>query len=170
MSDHAIELLSRGLIHLRREQLPDGLAALDAALEVDPDLADAHAYRSAVLLALGQPEEARDASARALELAPDAFGPRIKAGELALRLGHLSEASDHFLAAVRAAEPGSADEAAARTALTLARKREHQSISHRARLPRLPRWRRSADPLRAGAAGLSLRRHQRGVKHEPAEG
>jgi tetratricopeptide (TPR) repeat protein len=161
VSSAAIQELRAGLIHLRREQLPEGLAALDAALAIDPDLADAHAYRSAALVALGRPEEAREASARALELRPDDFGPRMKAGELALRLGHLSLANEHFLAAVRAAVPGSPDEAAAKAALIFARKREGQSISHRARLPRLPRWRRPAALL--DRASWRSRR-------EPAEG
>lgn len=135
MSDHPLRV---GLIALRREEFELAATSLAAAIEADPASADAHAYLSSALLALARPEEARAAAARALELGPADFGPHQKAGELALRLGNPVAAATHFLAAVRAAEPGSADEAAARMALGTARRQVRTAVDHRASLPRLP--------------------------------
>jgi hypothetical protein len=78
---------------------------------------------------------ARSASSRALELAPGAFLPNMKAGELAMRLGDLETAEGHLLAAVRATDPASADAAAAARALLIARRGTRSGISHRASLP-----------------------------------
>ena len=143
-ADHS---LRTGLLALRREEFGQAAASLAAAIAAEPSSADAHAYLSAALLALGRPEAARAASARALELGPAAFGPHQKAGELALRLGDPMAAATHFLAAVRASEPGSPDETAARVALGTARRQVRTAVDHRASLPRLPVRLRS--PLRA---------------------
>lgn len=137
-SERARALLRTGLVHLRREEFSDGLAAIDAAIDARPEMADAHAYRSSALMALSRPLEAQDEVEIALALDPNAFAPQQKAGEMSLRLGDMSAAADHFLAAVRAARPGSPDEAAAQAGLVLARRRMKSGIDHHAVLPRRP--------------------------------
>jgi hypothetical protein len=111
------------------------------------------------MLALGRPLDAQADIAKALELDPKSFAVNQKAGELSLRLGVLDTAADQFLAAVRAARPGSPDELAAASALALVRKRQRSSISHHAVLPRLSVGRTRA--LRSRWLGL-LRRSSAG--------
>lgn len=120
---------------LRREEWEVARRFLLEAAEENPTDAAALAYLSGALLALGQVEEARTAVERALALEPDGFAPRLKAGELALRLGDLEAAESHCLAAVRAAEPGSGGEAAARATLASIRRLTRRAIDHRAALP-----------------------------------
>lgn len=146
----AAELLRQGLLALRREEFPRALEEFETALAVDPMAADVYAYRSGAMLALGRPLDAQADVARALELDSTSFAVNQKAGELSLRLGDLQSAADYFLAAVRAARPGSGDQHAATAALGMARLRQKTSISHHARLPgrarltglagRSPRW------------------------------
>jgi tetratricopeptide (TPR) repeat protein len=137
-AESASNHLRAGLLALRREELDLATAELSAATAADPGCADAHAYLGAALIAMGRADLAMASSKRALELGPDAFGPRMKAGELAIRLGDPVSGSDHFLAAMRAAAPGSADEYAAKAALAASRRQVRVSINHRASLPRLP--------------------------------
>jgi tetratricopeptide (TPR) repeat protein len=140
--------LRDALLLLRREHFPEALDALDAALAAEPDNADVHAFRSAALLALGRPVDAQAAAELALSLDPDGFAANQKGGELSFRMGLLDAAADQFLAAVRAARPGSADEAAAASFLALVRKRQRSAISHHAVLPGLTGdWRPSRRAL-----------------------
>ncbi len=136
--------LGDALLLLRREHFPEALETLDTALSADPDNADIHAYRSAALLALGRPLDAQVEAGLAMSLDPAGFAANQKGGELSLRMGLLDTAADQFLAAVRAARPGSADEVAAAYSLALVRKRQRSAISHHAVLPGLPGvWRSS---------------------------
>jgi predicted Zn-dependent protease len=123
----------RALAHEDFTKARDLLAAIVAE---QPSWADAWALLSGAHLALAEADLASSASERALELAPDGFLPRMKAGELALRLGHLEVAETQLLAAVRATEPHTADAAAAGKALAIARRGNRTGIVHRAALPR----------------------------------
>lgn len=130
--------LASPLRALAREEWVEGRDGLLAVVAGEPDNADAWAYLSGAHLALAEVEPARHASERALELDPDGFAPRLKAGELALRLGDLRLAEAQFLAALRAVEPGTSEAAAARRLLALVRTRLERSIRHGAQLPRWP--------------------------------
>ncbi len=135
----AMRLALRTLAH---EELAEGRDRLLAILDEAPDWADAWALLSGAHLALAEVDAAVAASERATSLAPDAFLPHQKAGELAFRLGHVERAEAEFLAALRATEPESADAAAARAALAIARRASRAGIAHGARLPAIDRIRR----------------------------
>lgn len=142
------EALARGLIFLRHERWEEANLALEAVCAAEPGWADAWAYLSGARLALGQPEAAITASERALELDRTGFAPQMKAGELRARLGDVGAAEKHFLAAVRAARPASADEVAAKRVLSMARTQLRRGIGHSAELPSMARWRRPIAALR----------------------
>lgn len=129
--------LSAALRSLAREELAEGRAQLLELVAADPGDAAAWAYLSGAHLAFADVSDAQAASARSIELDPDGFVPRIKAGELELRLGDLDAAEASFLAALRAVEPGTPEAAAARRALVIVRTRLRGSIAHGATLPRL---------------------------------
>ena len=118
-----------------------GLAVEQLSLAADgaPDDATVHAFLATALFAAARPDDAVRAIDRALALAPAAYWPNLKAGELRLRLGDATAGADHFLTALRAVEPGSADATAAQLALVRARREVARAISHRAVLPRF-RW------------------------------
>ena len=128
--------LAVALRSLAREELAYGRAQLLELVAVEPGNAHAWAYLSGVHLAFADVDAAQAASARSIELDPDGFAPRIKAGELELRLGYLDAAEGSFLAALRAVEPGTPEAAAARRALVIVRTRLRGSIAHGATLPR----------------------------------
>lgn len=125
-----------GLRALAHEHVDLAVERLGMAAEGAPDDATVHAFLATALFAAARPDEASTAIDRALALAPVAYWPNLKAGELRLRLGDATAAADHFLAALRAAEPGSADATAAQAALVRARRHVARAISHRAVLPR----------------------------------
>jgi len=122
----------RALAHEEFARSRDLLVAIVAE---QPTWADAWSLLSGAHLALAEVDLATAASERALALAPEAFLPRMKAGELALRLGHIDAAETQFLAAVRATEPDTAAAAAARRALAVARRATRAGIAHGATLP-----------------------------------
>lgn len=129
--------LASALRSLAREEYEDGRDGLMELVAAEPDNATAWAYLSGAHLAFAQIDAAQAASARAIELDPDGFAPRMKAGELELRLGDLDAAEASFVAALRAVEPGTPDAAAARRALVIVRNRLRGSIAHGATLPKL---------------------------------
>ncbi len=136
---------------LAHEEFALGRDLLAAIVAEQPSWADAWALLSGAHLAMAEVDLASAASERALELAPDEFLPRLKAGELALRLGHLDVAEQQFLAAVRATEPDTVDAVAARRALAVARRASRAGIVHRAVLPRFgAALSRAASPARSG--------------------
>lgn len=147
----ALAALRNGLRALAREEVGAALEHLQAAVAQAPDLPEAHAYLSSALIARGEVAGAQGAVETALRLAPDGFAPNLKAGELSLRLGDPDRAATHFLVALRAAEPGTRDAAAAKVLLAESRRRVRDSIPHHAVLPawRLRRWRRGdrLDPV-----------------------
>jgi cytochrome c-type biogenesis protein CcmH/NrfG len=150
-------LLSQALLALRHEEFETGTVLLRQAVAAHPDDADAWAYLTGALLALGQADEARDASERALQLDPDGFAPRLKAAELALRLGDVAGAERLALGAVRVAVPGSTAERAARSLLIEARQQLRRGIDRRAELPKWQLPRRSIGRLPFGRVVSRLR-------------
>jgi tetratricopeptide (TPR) repeat protein len=146
--------LTSALRSLAREEWVEGREGLLAIVAAEPGHADAWAYLSGAHLALADVDGAQAASGRALALAPDAFAPQMKAGELSFRLGDLQMAEARFLAALRATEPGTPEAAAAKKALVVVRTRLRGSISHGARFPslRIPR------PIRSPFRRLRTRR------------
>jgi hypothetical protein len=139
---------TRALAH---EEFAQGRDLLVAIVAEQPTWADAWALLSGAHLAMAEVDAATAASERALALAPDGFLPHMKAGELALRLGHIAVAETEFLAAVRATEPDTADAAAARRALAVARRATRAGIVHRATLPQLgSRFSWAARPFHSG--------------------
>jgi tetratricopeptide (TPR) repeat protein len=146
--------LAAALRALAQEDLALGRAQLEALLEANPADADAWAYLSGVRLADANAEGAAAASERALALDPDGFAPRIKAGELALRLGDLETAERWFVAALRAVDPGTSGALAAKRALVIVRTKRRGAIAHGASLPKLRLalpWRRGAGITTEGA-------------------
>ncbi|MGZ8438164.1 MAG: hypothetical protein ACXWXR_06445 [Candidatus Limnocylindrales bacterium] len=149
----ARDAFHEGLRALAHEHVDLAVEQLSLAADAAPDDATVHAFLATALFAAARPDASSAAINRALEIAPAAYWPNLKAGELRLRLGDASAAADHFLAALRAVEPGSADATAAQLALVRARREVARSVSHRAVLPRF-RWlagrRRPAVPREAG--------------------
>jgi tetratricopeptide (TPR) repeat protein len=126
-----------GLRALAHERVDLAVERLSQAADGAPNDATIQAFLATALFAAARPDASSAAIGRALELAPSAYWPNLKAGELQFRLGDAVTAADHFLAALRAVEPGSADATAAQLALVRARREAARSISHRAVLPRV---------------------------------
>jgi tetratricopeptide (TPR) repeat protein len=137
------DMLADALTLLRHEEFAEALPLFERAIAGQPERAELYAYRSGAFLALGRPRDAQGDVDRAMTLDPTAFASNQKAGELNLRLGDLDAAAEHFLAAVRVARRGSADEQAAAVALALVRRRQRSAISHHASFPGVPRQTRS---------------------------
>lgn len=136
--DARTEALAAGLDALRREEFGEAVERLEAAELLGSAEGNVPAYLSSAYLATGQPLEAQAAVERALALDPDGFAPQLKAGELSLRLGNLSNAEREFLGALRVADPGTPEMAAARRWLAITRERQRHSVERRALLPRRP--------------------------------
>ena len=128
-----------GLRALAHERVDLAVEQLSLAAEGAPDDPTVHAFLASALFAAARPDASSTAIDRALELAPTAYWPNLKAGEIRFRLGDAAAAADHFLVALRSVEPGSADATAAQQALVRARREAARAISHRAVLPRF-RW------------------------------
>jgi tetratricopeptide (TPR) repeat protein len=142
----SMRIALRALAH---EEFRVGRGLLLHIVEEAPTWADAWALLSGAHLAVAEVEQATIASERALALAPDRFLPRLKAGELAFRLGDVERATVEFLAALRAADPGTTDAAAAKQALAIARAAGRAGIAHRARLPGLRPLKRTGRAIEA---------------------
>ena len=132
------EAFAAGLDALRHEDFDRAVERLERAEALGKAEGNVPAYLSGAYLAMGRPIDAQAAVDRALALDPDGFAPRLKAAELAFRLGDLSRAESEFVAALRATEPGSPEMAAARRWLVITRERRRRSVDRRALLPRLP--------------------------------
>ena len=74
----------------------DGLAAATRALEIDANLAEAHAARSGALAARGDYAGARLAISAALQLDPESPDVQREAGRLAIHQRRLEDAAGHF--------------------------------------------------------------------------
>jgi len=84
--DQALRLLELGLAYAELEQPADAIAALEAALAVDPELVEAHRSLATLLHQQGRLGEAAEHQAALARLEPHALGPRIEAA-LALQRG-----------------------------------------------------------------------------------
>jgi tetratricopeptide (TPR) repeat protein len=124
-----------GLRHLSHERIDEAIDSLEAAVATHPTDAAARAFLAAALFADARSDAAEAAIARALHLDAAGFWPHLKAGELRLRLGDAASAEDHFLVALRAVEPGTAEAKAAGESLVRARRAKARSVEHRAVLP-----------------------------------
>lgn len=138
-SEPDIDAFAEGLTALRREEFDQAVERLERAEDLAPVDANVPAYLSSAYLATGRPDEASAAVERALALDPDGFAPRLKSGELALRLGNLAHAEREFLAALRVAVPGTPEMTVARRWLAITREQLRRSVNRRALFPRLPR-------------------------------
>ena len=144
------------LIALAREEVDDAEVILDALAAELPGDADVQAFLATAMWSQGRIEESIETMSLALVLGPERFAPNIKAGELDLRLGDLDAALRHFKQALKTAEHGSRDAAAARTLLGETRQRAGRSIGRQASFPR---WHRPA----------FLQRPVRGLSTTPVE-
>jgi adenylate cyclase len=72
------------------------LANCARALELEPDLADAHAAKGLALFTAGRGEEASAALERAMTLAPDSFEAHFFAGRCRRARGHFARAAELF--------------------------------------------------------------------------
>jgi len=78
------------------EAVDDGFAAANAALSLDPTIAEAHCPISRRLSEQGRTEEALAEIARALALDPQSWSVRKEAGRLALLQRRLADATEHY--------------------------------------------------------------------------
>jgi tetratricopeptide (TPR) repeat protein len=162
-TSEARDLLQAGLRAMVHERPAEARDCLEAAASPerlsrrDPAAIDAMAYLSSVRFALADVDGATDAIELAMELGPERFAPNQKAGEMALRLGDPERATERFLAALRASEPGTRDARAAEASLREARRRLGRGIRHEARPPRgLPVLGRLLSRRRPGLAHGSV--------------
>jgi len=127
---------SDGMRALAQERIDLAVERLSLATAEAPDDAMVHAFLASALFAASRPDASAREIDRSIELGPEEYWPNLKAGELRLRLGDAATAVEHYLVALRAAEPGTPDGNAARLGLVRARREVAGSISHRAILPR----------------------------------
>ncbi len=138
--------LNDGLRLLTHERIEPAIEAFRGAIRADPQDPIAHAFLAAACFAAGRSDEADRAITTSLALAPEGYWSNLKAAELRFRLGDLDAAGEHFLAALRAAEPGTPESDAAAAGLVRTRTAQGRSIAHRALLPAwLRRTRRRVD-------------------------
>ena len=131
------EVFGLGLRALAHERIDLAIDLLNQASLAAPTDPAPHAFLASALFAAARPAESAEAIARSLALGPDDFWPNQKAGELRLRLGDPAAAAEHFLAAMRAVDPGTPDASAAQQGLARARREVAGGIQHRAILPRV---------------------------------
>lgn len=81
---------------LRGGQADDGLAAADRALALDPNLAEAHAIKAAILAEGGRYDEGAAEIAIALRLDPESYEVNRSAGYFSFRRQQLEDAIRHF--------------------------------------------------------------------------
>lgn len=127
----------------RGGQADEGMAAADRAMQLDPDLAEAHAVKAQLLLADGDAEAAASEVARALELNPESYEVNRSAGRLNYQLHRYGDAVRFYekAAGLTEADLNSAsmlissyaalgDTAGMRRAAQIALKRAESVLSH----------------------------------------
>jgi predicted CXXCH cytochrome family protein len=92
----------------RQGNLPAAIAALHAALALDPTAATLHSNLGARMLQSGDAKAAEQAWREAVRLRPEAATARLNLANLLANTDNFAEAQTHFLAAIRAA-PSFAD-------------------------------------------------------------
>src|SRR6185295_11268400 len=78
------------------EQVDDGFAAANAALSIDPTIAEAHCPIARRLSEQGRTEEAVAEIASALALDPQSWEVRKEAGRLAMAQRRIADATEHY--------------------------------------------------------------------------
>lgn len=125
-------------LYLRRGSAGDAARELDAAIELDPACAVAHAYRGALLVRLGRADEAETALDLARDLAPDDLLVSMKRAEYFIVLGVLGRACDELRHGL---SEGGGDtdlrEVAARMLAQVEQRLRGSLIRHPANLPKL---------------------------------
>lgn len=86
------------------QALDDGAAAAERALELDPDLAEAHSVKARYFAGQGRHDEAQAEIELALRLDPESWEVNDAAGRLAFRRGRIEEALSYFEKAMGLAE------------------------------------------------------------------
>jgi adenylate cyclase len=79
----------------------DGMAAVDRALALQPDLAEAHAIKAQILLQGGQADAAAAEVAIALELDPESYESNRSAGRLSYHFHKIDDAIRYYEKAVK---------------------------------------------------------------------
>ena len=79
-----------------------GLEAAERALELDPNLADAHAAKGRILLAVGKVDESAEYHRRALALAPESYEVNVGAARWAIYTHNQLQALEYLEAASKA--------------------------------------------------------------------
>jgi len=94
--------VNMGILQMRRGDFAQSLESYDAALELKPELAQAHNNRGACLILMDRPKEAIDVLSKSIDLGkdslPDALFNRAVAYE---KLGLVKEAYNDFRQALR---------------------------------------------------------------------
>jgi len=84
-------------LHQAHKRAGDGgRGALDRALALNPDLAEARAIKARILSDAGRHEEAAAEIAAALQLDPESYEVNYRAGFISYRLGRLQDAVRHY--------------------------------------------------------------------------
>jgi len=92
----ALMALAQSELRFRHGKDVDPIPAADRALELDPNLAEAHCVKARHLQEEGRDEEASRLVDTALRLDPDCFEANKEAGRLRFRQRHIKEALVHF--------------------------------------------------------------------------
>jgi adenylate cyclase len=92
----ALMALAQAELRFRHGKDVDPLPAAEKALELDPNLAEAHCVKARYLQEEGRDEEASELVETALRLDPDSFEANKEAGRLTFRQGHIKEALIYF--------------------------------------------------------------------------
>lgn len=92
----ALMALAQAELRFRHGKDVDPLPAAERALELDPNLAEAHCIKARYLQEEGRDEEASQLVDTALRLDPDSFEANKEAGRLRFRQGNIKEALAHF--------------------------------------------------------------------------
>jgi adenylate cyclase len=93
-------------LHHNHGRVGDGQAALDRALALNPDLAEARALKARMLSDAGRHEEAAAEIAVALRLDPDSYEVNLRAAMTSYNQGRLAEAVPYFEKAAALIETG----------------------------------------------------------------
>jgi adenylate cyclase len=93
-------------LHRGHGRAGDGEAALDRALALNPDLAEARALKARMLAIAGRQEEAAAEIAVALRLDPESYEVNFRAAYISYRQGRLAEAVPYFEKAATLIETG----------------------------------------------------------------
>ncbi len=92
----ALMALAQAELRFRHGRDVDALPAAERALELDPNLPEAHCIKARYLQEEGHEEDARMMIEKALRLDPESFEVNKEAGRLTFRQGRIEEACGYF--------------------------------------------------------------------------